>query len=1158
MVTPVINNIVPFDSSVGTIVNFTYTGGITNSYFEIFNINNEIIYDSRNDDRIGISQLKKRIIPPGIENLVNNNQYYIQLTVENNDEFATSQKKLFRCITTPILSTYCNDGSNKPLSDSYVLETATFELYVEYTQAVIDGKIYEDLNSYQFILYDDNYQVVYTSDVYYNLVDSNNEHVYIRINGLEQKRYFLKVIGKTVNGYIIENPLITVDVEYKANPQKTALHVENCYEEGTVKIGTNIHALLYRLKYESAKFVDDVIQLRDNWLEYYDGFTIDGDYVAYVRFKNPNYNRNLVRISGNGHNVYMNCYKHDTYMSIVELEELYGDDLPNENPIKSSFLYFDLIVDTNTHIALTSDIFDVEKTKDAWFNAYIVRKGSTYSFLVIPDKYKLTYVLYDGSNDGRNPLNYAEGDELYFYDANKRGNTFKGWYYNPSYGTSSKIISPITAPGEPITIYARFVPCVYKISYILPDGATHTNVSSYTYGTTTTLSDAKKTGYNFIGWYTEEEFENKITEIGNDEIDDKVLYANFEPMIWNMIYNLNGGTNNPKNPSTYTTDAEVMLYNPTRQGYTFKGWYYDYSFTNEVQTPFIAPISNTTVYAKWAVNTYTITYVDAGVNNPNPTIYTYGSSVSLKSLSRTGYTFGGWYLDDEYTLPMSYISSTTYGDLVLYAKWNVQTYTISYINATDDNPNPTSYTYGTEIVLQSLSKEGYDFGGWYTNSSYTNQITSITSTMSGNLTLYAKWNPKTYNITYVVDADVENTNPTTYTYGTTTSLKSLSRTGYTFGGWYLDSEYTTSISSISSTSIGDITLYAKWTPIYYKIAYNVGFTDDVLGNTISVSEGENPTSFCLEDDIILSDGVLSGLYSDSYIFDGWYTGSYSSYSGVTFNKKITNVSELSSELLQSTIILYPKLIAIQWFAYYYNDSTMTATLKFTNIAPSMNEFYIPAEYNGYKVASIELPSQGIRSSIINKLNTASKFIVDENNEYYFSDSYGNMFYHNDYTLKMVWYNDSNSYCKESVFTNAMQKVGKNYMSISGSAFIGHNGLEKIAICDGVGYFTPYGSSTSSYTYHATAFKGCNNLKEIYFTASDTETGCISRASYYSDGLKHGGYVDSYVYSGSYVHSNWQPTTSCTIYVKDSSIKVGIDSKQTISKTYNWTLPDELK
>ena len=1151
MVTPVINNIVPFDSSVGTIVNFTYTGGITNSYFEIFNINNEIIYDSRNDDRIGVSQLKKRIIPPGIENLVNNAQYYIQLTVENNDEFATSQKKLFRCITTPILSTYCNDGSNKPLSDSYVLETATFELYVEYTQAVINGKIYEDLNSYQFILYDDNYQVVYTSDVYYNIIDSNNEHVYIRINGLEQKRYFLKVIGKTVNGYIIENPLITVDVEYKANPQKTALHVENCYEEGTVKIGTNIHALLYRLKYEPAKFVDDVIQLRDNWLEYYDGFTIDGDYVAYVRFKNPNYNRNLVRISGNGHNVYMNCYKHDTYMSIVELEELYGDDLPNENPIKSSFLYFDLIVDTNTHITLTSDIFDVEKMKDAWFNAYIVRKGSTYSFLVIPDKYKLTYVLYDGSNDGRNPLNYAEGDELYFYDANKRGNTFKGWYYNPSYGTSSKIISPITAPGEPITIYARFVPCVYKISYILPDGATHTNVSSYTYGTTTTLSNAKKTGYNFIGWYTEEEFENKITEIGNDEIDDKVLYANFEPMIWNMIYNLNGGTNNSKNPSTYTTDAEVILYDPTRQGYTFKGWYYDYSFTNEVPMPFIAPISNTTVYAKWAVNTYNISYVDAGVNNPNPTTYTYGSSVSLKSLSRTGYTFGGWYLDDEYTLPMSYISSTTYGDLVLYAKWNVQTYKISYINATDDNPNPTSYTYGTEIVLQSLSKEGYDFGGWYTNSSYTNQITSITSTMSGNLTLYAKWNPKTYNITYVVDADVENTNPTTHTYGTTTSLNGLSRTGYTFGGWYLDSEYTTSISSISSTSMGDITVYAKWTPIYYKITYYASFKDDVLGSSISVSGGENPTSFCLEDDIILSDGVLLGNYSDSYIFDGWYTGS--SYSGlVTFNKKITNVSEL-----QSTTMLYPKLIAKEWFTYYYNDSTMTATLNFTNIAPSMSEFYIPAEYNGYKVASINLPSKGTGSSTINKLNTASKFIVDENNEYYFSDNDGNLFYpykYDRYTdCHMLWYNDANSCCKESVFTNAMKKAGSNYLIIDNSAFFGHNGLEKIAIPNNVQTVKPSTShSTSDYDYQTNTFKGCSNLSEVYFTCdtSSTVTRCSARGTYYTQSLQSA--------SGGYFKIAWEPEKSCAVYVKNSSINVFIDSKQTISTTYDWTLPDELK
>lgn len=290
MVTPVINNIVPFDAGVGTVFTFQYTGGITDSYFEIFDITNTLIYDSREDERLGISQLKQRTIPSAtndyvngngvittnpLSKMVNNAQYYIQITVINGEETSTSQKRLFRCITTPLLSVFNNDGTNDPLEDSYILTSANLELYTTYTQGIVNNSIYEDLNCYQFILYNNNYQKIYTSDVYYNLTDDKGTPIYTRISGLEEKRYFLKVVGKTINGYVIDNDFVTIDVKYKANTQKTTLLVENCSDEGFVKIGTNIHALLYRLKYSPAKFVDDVIQLRDNWLEYYDGLTID-------------------------------------------------------------------------------------------------------------------------------------------------------------------------------------------------------------------------------------------------------------------------------------------------------------------------------------------------------------------------------------------------------------------------------------------------------------------------------------------------------------------------------------------------------------------------------------------------------------------------------------------------------------------------------------------------------------------------------------------------------------------------------------------------------------------------------------------------------------------------------------------------------------------
>lgn len=401
MVTPVINNIVPFDAKLGTTVTFQYTGGITDSYIEIFDKNNDLIYDSRNDVRMGLSQLTTRTIPSAtdayidennvvatnpLSKMVNNALYYMQITVVNGDETATSQKRLFYCITTPILSVRNNDGTGNTLGSSYVLTSANLELCAVYEQALVNDVIYEDLNCYQFILYDNSYQKVFISNLYYSLTDDNGNPIYTRISGLEEKRYFLKVIGKTISGYVIDNDFITIDVEYQSDTQKVVLYAENCYDEGFIKLGTNIHALLNRLKESPATFIDnEIIDLKDNWLEYYDGLSIDGDYLAYFRFRNPVYNTNLICISGNGHNVYMNCYKHDTYLSIVEIEEKYGDTLLDEDIIKDSKLYFDLRIYTDDKVEMhVSDEFSIEDSTNKFFDMFIVRIGSSYSFLVSP------------------------------------------------------------------------------------------------------------------------------------------------------------------------------------------------------------------------------------------------------------------------------------------------------------------------------------------------------------------------------------------------------------------------------------------------------------------------------------------------------------------------------------------------------------------------------------------------------------------------------------------------------------------------------------------------------------------------------------------------------------------------------------------------------
>lgn len=145
---------------------------------------------------------------------------------------------------------------------------------------------------------------------------------------------------------------------------------------------------------------------------------------------------------------------------------------------------------------------------------------------------------------------------------------------------------------------------------------------------------------------------------------------------------------------------------------------------------------------------YPITYhLDGGENNSaNQTFYRAGYSYNYirDPMQRTGYTFNGWYYDEGLTQKLEgrYLPSDLTGGLHLYAGWTPIVYPITYrlnggTNAADQI---TSYTVETEtFTLREPKREGYIFGGWYTDSLFTKPILEIAKGSTGNKTLYAKW-----------------------------------------------------------------------------------------------------------------------------------------------------------------------------------------------------------------------------------------------------------------------------------------------------------------------------------------------------------------------------------------------------------------------------------
>ena len=211
---------------------------------------------------------------------------------------------------------------------------------------------------------------------------------------------------------------------------------------------------------------------------------------------------------------------------------------------------------------------------------------------------------------------------------------------------------------------------------------------------------------------------------------------------------------------------------PQRTGYTFAGWYTDTGYTTEYN--FSTPVTgNLTLYAKWTVNQYTITFDTDGGSAVDAITQDYGTAITApENPTKTGYTFNGWDTTIPNTMPAE--------DMTIKAKWTVNQYTITF--DTDGGSEVASITqdYGTAVTPpQDPTKTGYTFNGW---------DKAIPDTMPAeNLTIAAKWTKNrsggsvsTYAITVesAKNGDVTSSHKTAAK-GTTVTLTVEPDKGYT-------------------------------------------------------------------------------------------------------------------------------------------------------------------------------------------------------------------------------------------------------------------------------------------------------------------------------------------------------------------------------------------
>ncbi len=309
-------------------------------------------------------------------------------------------------------------------------------------------------------------------------------------------------------------------------------------------------------------------------------------------------------------------------------------------------------------------------------------------------------------------------------------------------------------------------------------------------------------------------------------MEDTTALAVWAANKYTITYDANGGTLSTKTQEVKYED-NFELATPSRNGYTFAGWYKD---TQKVTNGKWYYLEDITLVAKWTANSNTIKYnLDGGTNhNSNPSSYTTGSTVTLQDATKTGYTFLGWTTSGIYT-PTKYleIKSTDYGEKTFTANWQANTYKITF----DENNGVCSTTeknatFGQYVSMPTATRDGYTFDGWYNNNK---KYESGTWSVANNITLTAKWSIVKYNIKYTLNNGINNAqNPTQYTTEDTITLKDPTRTGYAFLGWTTETVITpTKGLQIVKGSIGEKSFTANWQANEYTITFdaNLGACD---------------------------------------------------------------------------------------------------------------------------------------------------------------------------------------------------------------------------------------------------------------------------------------------------------------------------------------------
>ena len=444
----------------------------------------------------------------------------------------------------------------------------------------------------------------------------------------------------------------------------------------------------------------------------------------------------------------------------------------------------------------------------------------------------------------------------------RTGYTFLGWYTASSGGTK---ISSTTKITSTVTYYAQWSINSYTLTYNVNGGNAVSPASKSVqygsaYGTlpTPTRASTAQYSYTFAGWYTAATGGTQVTANTTMGAGNTTIYAHWTATTRSYTINYQttyGSLNRTSQSVAYGSKGSCTLTMPSNDAqytYTFQGWYTaangggtKVGSSLTLETPSVTGAATYYAYVTRSTKSYTHTFNANGGGTVSPATITKAYNTALGTLptvSRTGYTFVGWF-DTSATSGGTQATTATKvtGTKIWYARWSINSYTFTFDKNGGSTPSSSSITkdYNEAIgTLPTCSRAAdntytYAFAGWFDTAAATGGTKLTTTTkVTSNKTWYARWTAtyKNYTVTWNGNGGTPSKSSSSFHYNDALgTLPTATRTGYTFKGWSTSASGSVNVSTTTKVT-GNVTYYAVWQINSYTLTVTAGTGGTVSGS----------------------------------------------------------------------------------------------------------------------------------------------------------------------------------------------------------------------------------------------------------------------------------------------------------------------------------------